>query len=179
VQREYEELQKMPYGLKLGQADRLPACLRICAGTDGSVTLLLELMTGGHVSVETLKQHIIASDERTSELLDIPIGEPVNERTVLLRAGDVVYVHARSLAPIKRMPEGVKEDLMRADIPIGRIMQKHNIESRREIVRMEILKSDLFGEECMALSRAYRIIHNHKTLIRINETFPIDDRWDV
>jgi len=32
----------------------LPTCLRICAGTDGSVTHLLELMTKKHVSVETM-----------------------------------------------------------------------------------------------------------------------------
>jgi chorismate-pyruvate lyase len=135
----------------------LPTCLRICAGTDGSVTHLLELMT------------------------KIFVGEQVNERTVLLRAGGVAYVYARSLAPIRQMPEGMEEDLMRADIPIGRIMKKHNIESRREIVEIGVLnlKSSVFGEDCMVLSRIYRIIHDRKTLIWINEMFPIDDRWSL
>ncbi len=157
----------------------LPTCLRICAGTDGSVTYLLELMTEKRVSVETQQQHIIEADDATARLLGISAGESVNERIVLLRAGDVVYVHARSLAPIKYMPAGMEEDLMRANIPIGRIIKKHNIESRRDIDEVEIAKSRIFGEECMVLSRKYRIIHDHKTLIWINETFPIDDRWGV
>ena len=157
----------------------LPTCLRICAGTDGSITHLLELMTGKRVSVETQQQQIICADADIARLLDISAGESVNERIVLLRAGDVVYAYARSLAPVGRMPAGMEEDLTRADIPIGRIIKKHNIESRRDIDEVEILKSRVFGEESMVLSRKYRIIHNHKTLIWINETFPIDDRWDV
>ena len=159
----------------------LPTCLRICAGTDGSVTHLLELMTKKHVSVETEQQHITRADDEIARLLDIPVGEQVNERTVLLRAGGVAYVYARSLAPIRQMPEGMEEDLMRADIPIGRIMKRHNIESRREIVGMEVLnpKSSVFGAGCMVLSRTYRIVHDQKTLIRINEMFPIDDRWSL
>ena len=83
------------------------------------------------------------------------MGEQVNERTVLLRAGGVAYVYARSLAPIRQMPEGMEEDLMRADIPIGRIMQAHNIESRREIVEIGVLnlKNGAFGKGCTVLSR--------------------------
>jgi chorismate-pyruvate lyase len=79
------------------------------------------------------------------------------------------------------MPEGMEEDLMRADIPIGRIMKKHNIESRREIVEIGVLnlKSSAFGNDCMVLSRIYRIIHDKKTLIWINEMFPLDDRWSL
>ena len=159
----------------------LPTCLRICAGTDGSVTHLLELMTKKHVSVETEQQHITRADDEIAGLLDIPVGEQVNERTVLLRAGGVAYVYARSLAPIRQMPEGMEEDLMRADIPIGRIMQAHNIESRREIVEIGVLnlKSSAFGKDCTVLSRIYRIIHDKKTLIWINEMFPLDDRWNV
>ncbi len=157
----------------------LPICLRICAGTDGSVTHLLELVTAKQVIVETQEQRVIEADAEIAELLGISPGEPVNERIVLLRAGGVVYVHARSLASLERMPMGMEADLMRADIPIGRIMQKHAVESRRDIGEIEILKSDLFGEECMVLSRKYRIIHDQKTLLWINERFPIDDRWDV
>ncbi|MEA1893865.1 MAG: chorismate pyruvate-lyase family protein [Euryarchaeota archaeon] len=159
----------------------LPTCLRICAGTDGSVTHLLELMTKKRVSVETEQQHITSADDEIARLLDIPAGEQVNERTVILRAGGVAYVYARSLAPIGQMPEGMEEDLMRADIPIGRIMQNHNLESRREIMDIRVLnlENSAFGKDCMVLSRIYRIIHDKKTLIRINEMFPIDDRWSL
>lgn len=157
----------------------LPTCLRICAGTDGSVTHLLELMTGQVVRVKTRQQQVIEASDEIAELLDISAGDAVNERIVLLCAGDVVYVHARSLVPINRMPAGMEDDLTRADIPIGRILKEYAIESRREIDEIEVLESQVFGEECMVLSRKYRIIHDNMALMWINEMFPIDDRWNV
>ena len=45
-----------------------------------------------------------------------------------------------------------------------------------ELPLFEFGKNRAFGKDCTALSRIYRIIHNKKTLIRINEMFPIDDR---
>ena len=157
----------------------LPTCLRICAGTDGSVTHLLELMTGQAVRVKTRQQQIIEAGGEIAELLDISAGDAVNERIVLLCAGDVVYVYARSLVPINRMPAGMEDDLTRADIPIGRILKEYAIESRREIDEIEVFESRVFGEECMVLSRKYRIIHDNMALMWINEMFPIDDRWNL
>ena len=157
----------------------LPTCLRICAGTDGSVTHLLELMTGEVVRVKTLQQQIIEASDEIAELLDISAGDAVNERIVLLCAGDVVYVYAQSLVPINRMPAGMEGDLTRADIPIGRILKKYAIESRREIDAVEVFESQVFGEECMVLSRKYRIIHDKMALMWINEMFPIDSRWNL
>ncbi len=157
----------------------LPTCLRICAGTDGSVTHLLELMTGQVVRVKTRQQQVIEAGDKIAELLDISAGDAVNERIVLLCAGDVVYVYARSLVPIKRMPAGMEYDLTRADIPIGRILKEYAIESRREIDEIEVFESRVFGEECMVLSRKYRIIHDNMALMWINEMFPIDSRWNL
>ncbi len=157
----------------------IPTCLRICAGTDGSVTHLLELMTGQVVRVKTLQQQVIEASDEIAGLLGISAGDAVNERTVLLCAGDVVYVYARSLVPINRMPAGMEGDLTRADIPIGRILKKYAIESRREIDAVEVFDSQVFGEECMVLSRTYRIIHDTMALMWINEMFPTDSRWNL
>ncbi|MDP2841213.1 MAG: chorismate pyruvate-lyase family protein, partial [Candidatus Methanoperedens sp.] len=65
----------------------IPACLRICAGTDGSVTQLLEMLTGKTVEVKTLKQGIIKATPDIAKLLDIGIGDEVNSRLVTLNAG--------------------------------------------------------------------------------------------
>lgn len=154
----------------------IPACLRICAGTDGSVTQLLEVLTGKTVDVKTLKQGIIKAAPDVAELLDIEVGEEVNNRLVTLNAGGTVYVLAKSLAPINRMPQPVKDDLMRADIPIGRILREHKLETRRDILKMEIVRQDFFGD-VPVLSREYRIIYENKVLMWINECFPVDDRW--
>ena len=70
-----------------------------------------------------------------------------------------------------------REDLIRADIPIGRILKKHQIESRREIKSVTVEESspemvEIFNDAAPVLSRTYNIIHNDQVLIWIKETFP-------
>ena len=154
----------------------IPACLRICAGTDGSVTQLLEVLTGKKVDVKTLEQSVIKATPDTAKLLDIEVGDEVNSRLVTLNAGGTIYVLAKSLAPLKRMPQAVRDDLMRADIPIGKILREHKLETRRDILDMKIVQRDFFGD-VPVLSREYRIIYENKVLMWINECFPVDDRW--
>jgi len=154
----------------------IPSCLKICAGTDGSVTQLLEVLTGKNVKVETIAQHVVKATPEIAGLLNIETGEDVNDRLVTLKVDDIVYVLAKSLAPINRIPQGVKDDLMRADIPIGRILREHKLETRRDILKMEIVHRDFFGD-IPVLSREYKIIYENSVLMWINECFPIDGRW--
>ncbi len=156
----------------------IPATLRICAGTDGSVTLLLELLTGKSVDVKTLEQNVIKATPEMAKLLEIEKGEEVNNRLVTLSAGGMVYVLAKSLSPLSRMPPRVRHDLMRADIPIGRILREHKLETRRDILKIEMSRSEFFGD-LPVLSREYRIIHKGRTLMCINELFPVDGRWRI
>lgn len=78
------------------------------------------------------------------------------------------------------MPQGVRDDLMKADIPIGRILREHKLETRRDILKIEIQESkdDIFNN-IPVLSREYMIIHNKCILMWINEHFPVDGRWNV
>ncbi|MDW7728086.1 MAG: chorismate pyruvate-lyase family protein [Candidatus Methanoperedens sp.] len=156
----------------------IPASLRICAGTDGSVTMLLELLTCKTVKVETKEQRAIKATGEVAGILDIDIGEEVNKRLVVLTAGDTVYALASSLAPVKRMPPDVRKDIMQADIPIGRILRDHKLETRRDIINMKITASAFFGV-IPVLSREYYIIHKNSILMWINEFFPVDGRWDI
>ncbi|MFZ3384719.1 MAG: chorismate pyruvate-lyase family protein [Candidatus Methanoperedens sp.] len=156
----------------------IPACLRICAGTDGSVTQLLEVLTGKSVKVETISQGVIKASKEIARLLDIGTGEDVNDRLVTLKVDDIVYVLAKSLSPINRIPEAVRADLMRADIPIGRILREHKLETRRDILKMEIVHRDFFGQ-LPVLSREYKIIYENAVLMWINECFPVDGRWKM
>jgi len=156
----------------------IPACLRICAGTDGSVTQLLEVLTGKTVKVETIYQKVLNATPKIARLLGIDKGEEVNDRLVTLKVDDIVYVLAKSLSPINRIPQAVRTDLMCAEIPIGRILRAHKLETRRDILKMEILHRDFFGE-MPVLSREYRIIYNNEVLMWINECFPVDGRWKM
>ncbi len=156
----------------------IPASLRICAGTDGSVTQLLEVLTGKSVAVKTLKQSVIKATADIAEMLEIKEGDEVNNRIVTLNVNNTVYVLAKSLAPVKRMPQAMRDDLMKADIPVGRILREHRLETRRDILDMELVHSDFFGS-LPVLSRKYKIIHKKKVLMWINECFPVDERWNL
>jgi chorismate-pyruvate lyase len=157
----------------------IPACLRLCAGTDGSVTFLLEIMTLNEVSVVTEAQYLIEADPETARKLGIGEGAPVNYRVVKLVAGDVPYVHALSLSPLERMPEAVRQDMMKADIPIGKILRTYGLETRRDLESLKYEDDrEIFG--CTkVLSRTYRIIHHNQILMWIRESFPADSRWSL
>lgn len=71
-----------------------------------------------------------------------------------------------------------KEEIIKEDTPIGKIMAKLKIEGRREIKGFEIIKADegfsrLFGIPLNSklLRRNYDIIHGNKILMNITEIF--------
>ena len=157
----------------------IPTCLRVCCGTDGSVTFLLEIMTRKPVSVITEAQYTVKADKEMAAFLGVEEGSEINNRVVRLSAGGTVFVHARSLSPLERMPETMKEQLMRADIPIGRILRSHNLETRRDMGELEVLEGEPTFDGIPVLSRSYKIVHNNHILMWINERFPIDERWNL
>jgi len=160
---------------------RLSPMQKFLLGTDGSVTQILEAITGSPIVIETQVQKIIPADPTTAERLGIGQGDPVNYRVVEIKtpAGGEVLIHAISHTPIARLSPEFKDDLMKADIPIGRIIQNHRIETRREILNACVSPASeeagrifsLCSHEPL-LRRQYRIIHNGEPLIFIEEQFP-------
>ncbi len=160
---------------------RLSPMQKILIGTDGSVTNLLEMASGHPITITTRVQEIVAADGETAVALDIDPGEEVNYRIVELKdsvTGEVL-IYAVSRTPLRRLAPEFRQDLMRADIPIGRILRNHRIESRREITDARIIQAgtDLARtfnvHRCESmLSRKYRIIHREEPLITIEEVFP-------
>lgn len=151
---------------------------KILLATDGSVTTILDVLHG-EISIKTLKQEFQKADSKIAKLLNIDKGELVNYRVVVMGKNKVPLIYAKSYIPIKRLSSEFKEDLISADIPIGRILRKYNIESRREIQNVEIKEgnSDLkniFNTNLDFLSRNYNIIHKDEILIWIEEIFPIN-----
>lgn len=151
---------------------------KILLATDGSVTTILDVLNG-RINVETLKQEFQEADMEITKLLNINKGEKVNYRVVVLKKEDTPLIHAISYIPISRLTEEFKEDLFGADIPIGRILRKHNLESRREVKSVKIEQAttdlkDIFNTSADFLSRDYNIVHNNEILIWIKETFPMD-----
>jgi beta-ribofuranosylaminobenzene 5'-phosphate synthase len=150
-------------------------------GTDGSVTQLLEAVTGHPVSITTIVQEVVPADAVVAERLSIRIGESVNHRVVELKDAKTgtVLIYAVSETPLSRLSPQFREDLMKADIPIGKIISRHRIEARREILTARVTPADdttspLFSvcKNEPLLSRNYRIIHKGEPLIFIEEQFP-------
>jgi beta-ribofuranosylaminobenzene 5'-phosphate synthase len=151
--------------------------------TDGSVTTLLEAVFGEQIEVRTIAQEVVPADRITAERLECVIGDPINHRVVVLAGSRTgrVFAHAVSCTPLDRLVPGARDDLLAADIPIGRILQRHRMETRRELSEIEAVRAGrslgrCFGlsEDAVLLSRRYVIIHEGRPLIWIQERFPYD-----
>lgn len=151
---------------------------KILLATDGSVTTILEALTGKTIKVETVEQKVIPADPSTAQLLNIQEGDQVNYRVVNLKVDNTIMAHAISHTPLKRLKEDFREDLMKADLPIGKIIKKHKLEVRREIRWGKVETTDKLSNifnispQDPILSRNYSIIHNGDILINITEHFP-------
>lgn len=150
---------------------------KILLTTDGSVTAILDVLYG-KITLKTLDQHFEDADESHAKLVNVDEGEEINFREVIMHRNDRPLVYAISHIPLKRCTKEVCSDLIRADIPIGRILKNYNIESRREINNIYIEKpnkllKDLFKTDEDFLARDYVIINNDEILMWIKEMFPI------
>jgi len=164
---------------------RLSPLQKILLSTDGSVTQLLESITGHPVSVRTRVQEIVKADTVAAEHLGVAEGDAVNHRIVELldAATGEVLIYAKSQTPIARLAPEFRDDLMRADIPIGKIIERHHIEARREILTARVTPDETGGifpvcKNEPLLSRQYRIIHGGEPLIFIEEQFPFNQFLD-
>lgn len=150
---------------------------KILMTTDGSITAILDVLFG-KITLTTLNQHFEKADENTSKLVNVKIGDTINFREVIMHRDNRPLIYARSHIPLERCSEDICSDLVRADIPIGRILKNYNIESRREINNIGIEKPDdtlkeLFDTDEDMLARDYVIINNDEILMWIKEVFPV------
>lgn len=150
---------------------------KILLTTDGSITAILDVLYG-KISLHTIDQHFEDADEYHAGLVDVEAGTEINFREVIMHKGSRPLIYAISHIPLSRCTKEVCADLVRADIPIGRILKNYNIESRREIRKIYLEEpndklKELFHEDCEMLAREYVIINNNQVLMWIKEVFPI------
>lgn len=164
---------------KLEKKVTLSPVHKILLTTDGSITRVLEALRGEKVRVETIAQVVQPACKKVAKLLNVKVGEKVNYRAVTLRDSNRVLVHAVSYAPVARLKPEFHEDVMRKDVPIGRIMEKLKIEARREVKSFGTLRCNsklckIFGirKGKLLLKRNYNIIHSGEILLNITEIFP-------
>jgi len=160
------------------QGTKLSNTQKILLSTDGSVTSILDVLKG-KIDIKTTKQEFQEANDKIAKILNIDEGEMFNYRVVIMHKDNMPLIYATSYTPLKRLTSEFKKDLTSADIPIGRILKKYNIESRREIRSIEIKKpnkelKEIFKIETDFLSRSYQIIHKNEILILIEEIFPLN-----
>lgn len=166
---------------ELNKKAKLSPIHKILLTTDGSITRILEALEGEEIQVKTERQEIIKANSNIAKLLKIAVGEEVNYRAVNLQNSKGMLIHAISYAPLKRLKDEFRDEIMKEDTPIGKIMAKLKIEGRREIRGFEIIKANerlsrLFKIPLNSklLKRNYDIIHRNKILINITEIFPYE-----
>ncbi len=141
---------------------------KILLTTDGSITAILDVLYG-KITLSTLEQHFEDATEESAKLVNCEVGDQVNFREVIMHKDDENLIYAISYIPLKRLSDEICCDLVRADIPIGRILKNYNIESRREINTLQ----ELFNTTEDMLARDYAIIHKNEILMWIKEVFPV------
>lgn len=150
---------------------------KILLTTDGSITAILDVLYG-KITLSTIDQHFEEADETHAKLVNVSEGDKINYREVIMHKDGKPLIYAISHIPLSRCDDNICADLVRADIPIGRILKNYNIESRREINNIYIEKPDdklkeLFGTDEDMLARDYVIINNEEILMWIKEVFPV------
>lgn len=151
---------------------------KILLTTDGSITAILDVLHG-KIDLKTLKQHFEPATKESAKLVDANEGDEVNYREIIMHKDKQPLIHAISYIPLKRLSKEIKEDLIRADIPIGRILRKYNIESRREIKNIQVEKTNaklakMYKTNADLLTRDYTIIKDGEVLMWIKEFFPVN-----
>jgi len=176
--------------------------LKLILSSTGSVTKSLEILSENPIHVETRFQRIanlsnfltdhnntnhlrVESNEneflKLLKLLNISSNDELNFREVWLRDINQKYVFAISLVPIKYLKDEFKEDLIRADIPIGKLIHKYKIECRREIFHISLIQYshlkelnvewDDLNKNSLVPYRVYNIINSGEILMTILEFF--------
>lgn len=150
---------------------------KILLTTDGSITAILDVLYG-KISLFTIDQHFGVADESHAKLVNVDVGDEINFREVLMHKGAKPLIYAISHVPLGRCSDEICSDLLRADIPIGRILKNYKIESRREVNNIFIEKpneklQELFKTDEDFLARDYVIINNEEVLMWIKEMFPV------
>ncbi|UXM84635.1 chorismate--pyruvate lyase family protein [Methanococcus aeolicus] len=144
---------------------------KIFLGTDGSITNLLEILFNDKVIVKTISQMTI---------------EDTYYRTVILKIKNIPMIYATSKIPLKNIKnnelrENISKDLLSADIPIGKILKMHNLETRREIKNITYDDIDKNIQQYLETTktelpqRTYNIIYKNNILMELTEIFNVGE----
>jgi chorismate-pyruvate lyase len=150
---------------------------RMLLDNPGTVTHLLEALTGEPIVADVVRQYSIRTSSENG--LGVAEGQPITHRMAVLRGGttDLPYIYAESRFLPGRLPEMAQVQLDRTSDPIGRVLVAHGLKAGRQVLPQPgPLGSDAlsvmagFRSE-VVWSRAYRLIINELPVFAICEWF--------
>ncbi len=157
----------------------LSALQRCLIAIDGTVTTFLQAYTLERIHIQRLSQTTEQLD-KDDEWLDARAGTEVAIREVLIEGvpSNTLYLYAHSRIVLDRLPEAVRRRLEIQGEGLGRVLNDHRLETRRELL--------WFGREHVPslppavaertgpdfITRTYRIIGGGKPLVVITERMP-------
>ncbi len=148
---------------------QLPLVGRLLLTSDGTITAMLEQITGERVIPFRIEHTPAEADPDVARLLEVADCSSLLVRETLLRGAvsERVYVEARSILALDAVPPRLRNDLLSTDEPIGRLLRRHRIESFREIVSVHVPQ----GDEPAEPSRQYLIHTQGVPTLLIEELF--------
>jgi len=143
----------------------------------GTITGILDVIYG-NVSVFTLKQSSQNVDSEKAELLNVDKDEEIHVREVLIHGKGRPLIYNLSHIPLERCRKEARDDIIKGELTISKILEKHKIESRREVKKVYIEKpnatlKELFHTQEDFISREYVIFEHGEIILWIKESFPI------
>jgi chorismate-pyruvate lyase len=150
---------------------------RLLLDNPGTVTHLLETLTGELIFADVVRQHSIRASSDND--LGVTVGHPITHRMAVLRGGttDHPYVYAESRFLPERLPEMAQVQLDRTSDPIGRVLVAHGLKAGRQVLPQPgPLGSDArsimagFSSE-VVWSRAYRLVIYELPVFAVREWF--------
>ncbi len=158
----------------------LPLCARLLLVTDGTVTELLEALTGEPLalgfqnqSVDRTENHPAITPDTHSSCL---------HRRVTLRGENTAqdWLYAESIILLQNLNPEARQMIEQQQIPLGAILHRQLPDNHREIVdcgyRSHIAAAGHLSLEAdhIFLYRVYRILVQTSLIAVITEWFPID-----
>lgn len=171
------ELHKKIKEIEIENGIKFSNTQKVLLSIEGSISAILDVLYGT-VSIFTLDQHFENVDSEKAELLETDEGEEINYREVLIHGKGRPMIYALSYIPLSRCHDDVRDDIVGGKLPIGKILKKYKIESRREIKKIYIEKPtptlrELFKTDEAFVSREYIIFEDDRIIMWTKESFPV------
>lgn len=146
---------------------------QILLHTDGSITQILDVLFG-EIHIKLLKQSSTPPPQKIRHIFQA--NTPLNKRQVMIYSRHLPLMYAQSFCDMSLLPDEAKDMIEEGEMPIGRVLNRLKLETRREILSTKCKKMSKkykahFGCGGEILIRKYVIYHAQKPLFYIKEVF--------